>query len=304
MTITTTGRRAYRRVVPPGVRVRIAGRRPPAWAVAVYAGQGLHSLRPFGSDGGQIWSAEERAGLGLAAIGEPFALRREDSWWLFFEQLRHGIARGEIGVASSRDLVSWRYHGVALRQPMHLSYPYVFDFDGATWMIPECATSQSVPLLRATDFPLRWERVGSLVEGRYFKDSSVFRWADRWWLLTESSMRYDDSELRLFHSDCLTGTWHEHPASPLPVPAGGARPAGRPLVTDEGPIRFAQDSASTYGRRVMAYAIDELTPTTYAEHPLGPVLAASGAGWNAAAMHHLDAHPVKDGLLAFVDGHP
>jgi hypothetical protein len=54
-----------------------------------------------------------------------------------------------------------------------------------------------------------------------------------------------------------------------------------------------------------AFQIDELTTTTYREHelPQSPILNATGKGWNAAGMHHIDPHHIKDNeWIACVDG--
>jgi hypothetical protein len=70
-------------------------------------------------------------------------------------------------------------------------------------------------------------------------------------------------------------------------------------------IRFAQDAYPHYGSSVRAFCIEELSLTSYREQEIdgGPVLAASGAGWNTAGMHQIDAHPLEGGRwLACVDG--
>ena len=70
-------------------------------------------------------------------------------------------------------------------------------------------------------------------------------------------------------------------------------------------FRFAQDCHPFYGQRVRAFEIMELTVTSYREHPAadGPILCESHQGWNAAGMHHLDAHRLEDGrCFASVDG--
>jgi len=86
--------------------------------------------------------------------------------------------------------------------------------------------------------------------------------------------------------------------------ADAARPGGRPIRIDGQLVRFAQRCSRRYGEGLAAHAITQLTPATYAEELLvDRVLAGSGHGWNAAAMHHLDAHRDRDGWVLFADGH-
>ena len=49
-----------------------------------------------------------------------------------------------------------------LERPSHLSYPFVFWDQGDWYMLPETAGTRSVELLRARDFPRRWEWCGTL----------------------------------------------------------------------------------------------------------------------------------------------
>ena len=105
-------------------------------------------------------------------------------------------------------------------------------------------------------------------------------------------------------TDILTGPYTEHPRSPIVAnDANIARPSGRPLRIDGKLYRLAQDCEPTYGNRVVALEIVQLTPTEYREHLIDKALiSATGTGWNAAAMHHVDAHGLADGKwIALVD---
>lgn len=111
--------------------------------------------------------------------------------------------------------------------------------------------------------------------------------------------------LRLYFSDELLGPWQEHPLSPILRDPHFTRPAGRIVVVDDTPIRFAQDIYPVYGRSVYAFAISKLTPTDYEERRLGdrPILTGGSALWNRDGMHHLDAHLLESGSwIACVDG--
>eukprot|EP01018_Ginkgo_biloba_P027159 Gb_22358 [translate_table: standard] len=54
-----------------------------------------------------------------------------DVLYLFFETKNAITMQGDIGVAKSLDQgATWKYLGIALDEEWHLSYPYVFDYDG------------------------------------------------------------------------------------------------------------------------------------------------------------------------------
>ena len=226
---------------------------------------------------------------------------------MFFEVMNSQVGRGEIGLAVSQDAVRWTYRQIVLREPFHLSYPYVFEWDNDFYMVPESHQANSVRLYKALDFPTRWSFLGDLLTGDGFADPSIFHFNDRWWLLTDlAGPPYYAGILRLFYAENLMGPWVEHAQSP--VIDGNphiARPAGRILVVDGRVIRYSQDCDPVYGSQVRAFEITKLTTTNYHEREVdtNPILTASGAGWNQSGMHHIDPHPVEGGKwMACVDG--
>ena len=188
-----------------------------------------------------------------------------------------------------------------LREPFHLSYPQVFEAEGGVFMIPESARAGGVRLYRASPFPDQWACVGTLLEGAYY-DPSIVEFDGRWWMFAMD----ESHSLRLFHAPHLQGDWVEHPQSPIVRHCRRtARPGGRILKLDGALVRFAQDGEQTYGSRLWGFRIHTLTTDAYGETELpgGPVLEASGRGWNRTGMHHLDVQPTSDGRwLAAVDG--
>ena len=266
--------------------------------------------------GGAAWSLGERAGAdpvltpdavtdaAATSVADPFLFGADGRWQMFFEVDNWRSWKGEIGLATSADGLVWRYEGIVLAEPFHLSYPQVFAADDGIYMIPESSQALAVRLYRARRFPWEWEHVGDLLRGLPFADPSLARHGDRWWLFTETSGGGNDT-LRLFSAAGLDRPWAEHPASPIVQgDASVARPAGRIVLADGRLVRFAQNCRPAYGTDVRALEILTLTPDAYAERPLGagPTLGP-GTGWNAGGMHHVDPVCLGPGRwLAAVDG--
>lgn len=275
----------------------------PAWSIGILAGPSPLELAPVPGVASPVLAREQVTDVRAGFVADPFLVRHESGWLLFFEVLSCATGCGEIGLAESRDGFAWEYRRIVLREPFHLSYPHVFAHDGAHYMTPESLEAGSIRLYRARRFPEEWELVRELVPGR-FVDPSVIQAEGRWWLFAgDANGRHDT--LRLFVAEDLTGPWREHPRSPLIRRNGRrARPAGRLCRWQDRLVRFAQDCRPYYGRGVRAFEILELTPDRYREReaPESPVLGP-GAGWNAAGMHHLDPQPDgQGGWIAAVDG--
>ena len=269
------------------------------WSIAVFRG-----LTPFNLEAAPpVLTRAHITDIAADFVADPFMLRRNQTWFMFFEVMRSETQRGEIGLATSDDALAWTYDGIVLRESFHLSYPHVFECDGEYFMIPEALDTGAVCLYKALEFPFRWILVKRLIEGQ-LADPSIVRFNDLWWLFA-CSTPYQHDTLRLYFASELTGPWTEHPKSPLiRNDKCRARPAGRILNFDNRLFRFAQDCVPQYGSSVRAFEITNLTKETYSEVELRiPILKPRGNGWNASGMHHIDAHQQPDGhWLACVDG--
>jgi hypothetical protein len=277
---------------------------PRAWSIGIYTGQSPFDLVPAAAIKNPVLSSSEVTDVPAKFVADPFMVRRDSVWYLFFEVLNMQTGKGEIGLATSDQGFAWTYQQIVLAEPFHLSYPYVFEHDDEFYMVPETLQAGAVCLYRAEDFPTRWCPVNQLIEGRY-ADPSVFHFDQRWWMFA-CSTPYEHDTLRLYYANHLIGPWKEHPSSPIVT--GNkchARPAGRILALEHRLIRFAQDCVPEYGTQVRAFEISVLTSSDYVEreHDQSPVLTASGSGWNSLGMHHIDAHVMSNGQwIACVDG--
>jgi hypothetical protein len=286
-------------------RVYMARRDDDVWSIGIYTGDSLLTLAAADSAAPAL-TRDDVTDATAIAVADPFIIPAGGCWHMFFEVMTWPYCKGNIACAESDDGLRWTYRQTVLSERFHVSYPYVFEWDNAFYMVPESSQAGEVTLYRATTFPHAWSRVATLLRGGRLMDPSIFHHRGRWWMFVEASERGRHDTLRLYVAETLTGPWREHPESPI---VDGdptmARPAGRVLVQDDRVIRFAQNCRPRYGIDVRACEIIELTPTRYAERELSstPVLTGGGRAWNAEGMHHIDAHRLDDGRwIAAVDG--
>jgi hypothetical protein len=275
------------------------------WAVGIFAGPSPYELSPARGAKNPVLKREDVTDAPAAFVADPFMIRVGDLWYMFVEVMNCSNARGEIALATSRDAMTWDYQQMVLREPFHLSYPQVFEWQGQYFMIPESHQAGAVRLYRGDPFPLRWTLVTELIRGPYLADPTIFQHAQRWWMFIDASLDQASDTLMLYHADALTGPWKEHPMSPVVrQDPCTARPGGRVIHHGDRLIRYTQGCRPVYGYNVRAFEITELTATTYRERELTkqPVLGPAGSGWNACGMHQVDAHEVNGQWIACVDG--
>lgn len=278
---------------------------PGSYSIGIYTGTSPFDLSPHG--GQAVLQAKDVADVKATLVADPFMIRHEGKWNMFFEVENEADHQGDIGYATSANGFNWTYGKIVLDESFHLSYPYVFEHDGDYYMIPESNAVSSVRLYRASKFPEEWHFEKTLLEGERFSDNSIVRYNQRWWLFSETSSHpHDNGTLRLYYADNLTGPWREHSKSPLIEGNPNiARPGGRVTMFNGDIYRFTQDCDPIYGYQVWVFKITSLTKQDYSEvlHRNTPIIKASGSGWNRLGMHHIDPHMLEDGTwLVSVDG--
>jgi hypothetical protein len=271
---------------------------PREWSIGLYRGTSPLDLVPAGPN--PVLTAAD-LGIDASFVADPFLLRRDGRLFLFFEAWRRGTGQGDLCWAERDAAGAWRYSGVALDEPFHLSYPFVFEHEGEVFMIPESRSQGDVRLYVARPFPGRFELRRVLLSGERYADTSLVAWQGRFYLFTSTN----NGTLELYFADAFDGPYSLHPRSPIVAEDDcAARPGGRPIVWQGRVLRFAQCDRPVYGVSVRAFEVTDLSPSGYAERPAGrdPLLTGSGVGWNAGGMHHVDPLVDARGVLAAVDG--
>jgi hypothetical protein len=274
------------------------------WTIGIYRSDSPFHFNELQGWINPLFRAEDVTDVPAKFVADPFLIKEDDKWNLFFEVYNLDTQQGDLAVATSKNTWIWKYEKLIIDEPFHLSYPYVFKSEGEYYLIPESYEDNSIRLYKADEFPTKWSYIKTLVDGRDYVDNSIVFYNNKWWLF--SSVTSND-KLYLHYADSLTGPWQEHPQSPIVMgDVHKARPSGRLLVYDGKLYRFTMDVNPPVGtHQVMAYEITEITPTSYSEKLAQetPVLMPSGSGWNGQAMHQLDPVQVdENSWIASVDG--
>ncbi len=228
---------------------------------------------------------------------DPFAWSQAGRRLIFMEEYLFHTGLGRISALELGANLNPLGQAVpVLDEDRHLSYPFLFSFQGNLYMVPESAAARRVDLYRCHRFPFGWTRAGTLLDGLQAADATLFEHQGRWWLFCSARLgraRINDS-LFAFHADSpLSDRWIPHTGNPLMRDYVGARPAGRVFVDQSGRLlRPAQVSVPRYGYGLVLNEVLELTPERFRERPIRQASATASGGWRA--LHHLDWH---DGLM-------
>ncbi len=122
---------------------------------------------------------------------DSFLFVKNDELFLFYE-LQHWDDPGVIAMIKTKDLKNWTNPVVVLKQPFHLSFPYVFEDKGSVYMIPESQESDAIHLFKAVSDDLTsFTKVRTLlhqqrIEGIHYNynDSHIYKKDGKYYLFT------------------------------------------------------------------------------------------------------------------------
>lgn len=228
----------------------------------------------------------------LRFLADPFGVWRDGKLHVFAETYDYRDRVGAIDVLTFDADLQLLDHRPALKAPWHLSYPFIIEADGETYMLPEAHKSGKLTLYRAEAFPHHWTpfQVMEGLDAVAIDATPVFR-DGLWWLFyTPATSKADKvSALHVAFAEKITGPWTPHPGNPVRYDAGSTRPGGTPVIDGETIILPVQDCRETYGGAIRALRITVLTPERFEAHADAPILAPSSFSPYLRGLHTLSA---------------
>lgn len=202
---------------------------------------------------------------------DPFLFVKGKQLYLFYE-LQNWDDPGYIVMIKTSDLKTWSEPKVVLKEPFHLSFPFVFEDHGTIYMIPESQEDNSVRLYRANDDLSSFSYVRTLLKKK--------RNADIVYSYNDSHIYYNDGKYFLFTSyqedwmyfqelyvaqDLLNDEFVKHPDSPICVSNEFGRNGGSLIVFNGKLLRVTQDCHEDYGDNVSLMEVLKIDAEHYDE---------------------------------------
>ncbi len=264
-------------------------RRKDIWRCGLIARPAAELLSGGLADAPVHWLPEEPA---FAFLADPFAWREPGGrLHVFVESYDYATQHGIIELLTLGDDFRVVARRPCLREPWHLSYPQVFDADGATWMLPEAHRSGGLHLYRMGEGPADWRREAEIRLDCVPVDATPLWHEGRWWLFYSPATAKATKlgHLHVAWADRLTGPWTPHPGNPVRIDRGSSRPGGTALVIDGRIMLPVQDCRRTYGGALRPLWIDRLDETGFAAVAGAPLDLPGSAGAYRDGMHTLSS---------------
>lgn len=94
---------------------------------------------------------------------DPFPIERDGRVWILLEVLPFNI---NCGYLAAVELFEDGSHGEAqtiMNTGSHLSYPFLLEWQGELYMLPEAGASREVTLWKCEQFPDRWTKASTFL---------------------------------------------------------------------------------------------------------------------------------------------
>lgn len=236
---------------------------------------------------------------------DPFLISRDGQDYVFFEELIYSQGRGTLAcmTLNERGVGGHSQPVTILDKPYHLSYPFMFEYQGELYMMPESAENHTLDIYVCTQFPHQWEWVKTAMDNVEAYDATLYEDEQgEWWMFV--CMRHHEYAstnelLYLFSaSNPLSGHWEPHPCNPIVTDPSTARPAGN-LIRQNGKLyRPSQNCAGSYGKGLNLNEVMTLNHQEYHEQTCSRVIPAGRAELDGVhTLNYLKDRVVSDGIL-------
>lgn len=194
-------------------------------------------------------------------LADPFPVVLNEKLYIFCEKYDGIIKKGEIVVIICNEK-NYDVHTI-ISESFHLSFPFIFKYNGAFYMCPESSQITEIRLYKCVEFPNIWNYHQTIIKSINAVDPIIFEHGNLWWLFaSEADALQQDQYINLviYYSESpFSADWVKHPASPVISSTMGGRNAGFYKLNKK-MIRVGQVQGSkTYGQKVKYYEILELT---------------------------------------------
>lgn len=199
-------------------------------------------------------------------FADPFLYEKDDKIYLFYEAFDLIEHKGKEAYSIMGDDGTWSTPCIIIDEAYHLSFPYIFDYDGDTYIMPEMCGDYSLKLYKAIEFPDKWMIANTVIPDVFACDSVIVEKAGNRFLLTNEMYHNVPNNQ---YASCYVKNYI-YPMDGLYVCGDGIkisegdygiRNAGKTFMQAGKLYRIGQDCRERmYGRGMVLFEIESIQP--------------------------------------------
>ena len=197
-------------------------------------------------------------------FADPFIVSNKGKSFVFVEYMSYLRNLGSIAVAPVENNRIGCFKEI-IKEPFHMSFPNVFEYNGYFYMIPETFKSKQLRLYKCLDFPYNWKFQTTIANGVEYVDSIIFIEGDDALIIS-----YDISDS--LNPKLVAGDYNFITGAYIPIELSGNHSLDRPggsFFEDLGGIyRVTQDCRACYGDYLHLLKVDSINMRSLEDHEI------------------------------------
>ena len=193
---------------------------------------------------------------------DPFLFKHEEKYYLFFEMFDRLKRKGLLGCREISENGFGKIR-IIYECSNHLSYPYIFEYDGDIFIIPECEQSGELFLLKCVKFPNEWKKEKVLINQRLVDTTPITVEGVNYFIseIVDDKKVFD--RVDLFYEE--NGQFTECAENPVKTDVNTARCAGKIFNYNGKVIRPSQNCGKYYGEKLNFNEVISISKDSYVE---------------------------------------
>ena len=152
----------------------------------------------------------------------------------------------------------------------HLSFPYIFFYQGKVFMMPESSNANSVWLY---EYDGKQFVQKHCIINEPLVDAVLFHYNSKWWIMATRKDSLTNVNLFIYHSKDLLGEYTPHINNPVKSDIRSTRSAGTPFIINNILYRPAQNCSKTYGGSIVINRINTLSEDKFVEENIAEIFS-------------------------------
>ena len=178
---------------------------------------------------------------------DPFIFSHNDKIYIFAELYDYVHRKGIIGYIEFLNGSFNKWHPI-IEEDYHLSFPFIFKYNGEIYIMPESSSSNSLYLYKAVDFPAKWEKQKVLLSNIKIVDTVPFSYKNNNYAFTLRINSGDKNTMHIIKFDDFGAIFDEKSIS---RDDSVTRMAGKVIKNGSTMIRVSQNCEYDYGTGIV-----------------------------------------------------
>lgn len=201
-------------------------------------------------------------------VADPFLWEVDGELMVYYEK-KHFKKPGSLHLMDVKTKIEKKIELGREIDNVHLSFPFLLEVNGDTFLIPETHEKQEVSLYKRTSKG-SFEKFKTLISGGSFVDSIIWQADGLWYLMTTEMKPIVNAKgkeyiRRLFFTANLELNFTEHPQSPVARGRKFGRLGGSLINWNGKQYLPVQDCSNRYGEDINLFQITQISAEVYQE---------------------------------------